>query len=193
MNLIEQIPLVERRVIREGTDVGVQLARTYRASEAELWDAITDPSRLEHWFEPVSGALSEGGRFQFADSGVAGAITTCTPEQRLSLTWEDHGTFSTVEVELSPADPGTRLSITHLAPTDEHWDTYGPAAGGIGWDSSLAALAFHLAMDTDSQEGEEESFIREVALAWSRSAVDAGGDPAEARAQGERTVEFYLG
>lgn len=193
MNLIEQIPLVERRVIRGGTDVGVQLARTYRASEAELWDAITDPSRLEHWFEPVSGALSEGGRFQFADSGVSGTITTCAPEQRLSLTWEDHGTFSTVEVELSPADPGTRLTITHLAPTDEHWDTYGPAAGGIGWDSSLAALAFHLAMDTDSQEGEEESFIRKVALAWSRSAVDAGGDPAEARAQGDRTVEFYLG
>ena len=193
MNLLEQIPLVERRVVREGTDVGVELSRTYLASEADLWDAVTDPFRLEHWFEPLSGALSEGGRFHFADSGISGTIATCVPEQRLDLTWEDNVTFSTVKVALSPADPGTRLTITHLTPTDEHWDTYGPAAGGIGWDSSLAALAFHLAMDTESQEGEEENFIREVALAWSRSSIDAGEDPAEAQAQVDRTIEFYLG
>lgn len=193
MNLLDQIPLVTRRVVREGAGVGVELSRTYAASEVDLWDALTDPARLENWFETVSGTLSEGGRFRLADSGVTGTITTCTPEQLLRLTWEDNDTLSTVEVTLSPADPGTRLSITHLAPADGHWETYGPAAGGIGWDSSLVALAFHMAMDTDAQEGEEETFIREVAAAWAQALVDAAGDPVAARAQAERTIAFYLG
>ncbi|QGU04116.1 SRPBCC domain-containing protein [Corynebacterium comes] len=193
MNLVDQIPLVERRVVREGAGVGVELSRTYLASEADLWDSLTDPSRLEHWFEPVSGTLAEGGRFELAGSGVSGGISTCKPEQLLRLTWDDADNLSTVEITLSPAAPGTRLTVTHLGAADEHWDTHGPAVGGIGWDSSLVALAFHLAMDTESQEGEEETFIREVAHAWSRALVDAGGDPAEARAQAERTIAFYLG
>lgn len=193
MNLIDQIPLVERRVVREGAGAGVELSRTYAASGADLWDALTDPARLEHWFEPVSGELAEGGRFHLAASGVSGTVSTCTAEERLRLTWDDTGDLSTVEITLSPASPGTRLTLTHLGPADEHWETYGPAAGGIGWDSSLAALEFHLAMETDSLEGEEETFIRDVALAWSQASVDAGGDPAAARAQADRTIEFYLG
>lgn len=193
MNLVDQIPLVDRRVVNEGAGVGVELSRTYAASATDLWDALTDPHRLEHWFEPVSGELSEGGRFRLAGSGVSGTILTCTPEERLRLNWDDTGDLGTVEITLSPADPGTRLTITHLGAADEHWDTYGPAAGGIGWDSSLAALDFHLAMETDSQEGDEETFLREAAQAWSRALVDAGADPAEARARAERTIAFYLG
>lgn len=193
MNLLDQIPLVTRRVVREGAGLGVELSRTYPASEVDLWDALTDPARLENWFETVSGTLREGGRFRLADSGVAGAITTCTPEQILCLTWEDNDNLSTVEITLSPADPGTRLTLTHLAPTDEHWELYGPAAGGIGWDSSLVAMAFHLAMDTDAQEGEEEDFIREVAHLWAEALIEAGGDPDAARAQADRTIAFYLG
>lgn len=193
MNLLDQIPLVTRRIVREGAGVGVELSRTYAASEVDLWDALTDPARLENWFETVSGTLKEGGRFRLADSGVAGTVTTCTPERLLRLTWEDNDNLSTVEVTLSPADPGTRLTLTHLAPADEHWETYGPAAGGIGWDSSLVALAFHMAMDTDAQEGEEETFIREVAQLWAEALADAEGDPAAAQIQAERTIAFYLG
>lgn len=193
MNLLDQIPLVTRRVVREGAGVGVELSRTYTASEVDLWDALTDPARLENWFETVSGTLREGGRFRLADSGVAGTVTTCTPERLLRLTWEDNDNLSTVEVLLSPADPGTRLTLKHLAPADEHWETYGPAAGGIGWDSSLVALAFHMAMDTDAQEGEEEIFIREVAQLWAEALADAEGDPAAAQTQAERTIAFYLG
>lgn len=193
MNLLDQIPLVTRRVVREGAGVGVELSRAYPASEVDLWDALTDPARLENWFETVSGALSEGGHFRLADSGVSGTITTCTPERLLRLTWEDNDNLSTVEITLSPADPGTRLTLTHLAPADEHWAAYGPAAGGIGWDSALVALAFHMAMDTDAQEGEEEAFIREVAHLWARALADAEGDSTAARAQADRTIAFYLG
>lgn len=193
MNLVDQIPLVERRVVREGAGVGVELSRSYAASAADLWDALTDPHRLEHWFEPVGGELSEGGRFQLTGSGVSGTILTCTPEERLLLNWDDTGDLGTVEITLSPADPGTLITVTHLGAADEHWDTYGPAAGGIGWDSSLAALDFHLAMETDSQEGEEETFIREVAQAWSQALADVGVDPTEAQARADRTIAFYLG
>lgn len=181
MHLLDQIPLVTRGVTDDGDTVGVTLSRTYDASDVDLWEALTDPSRLEHWFEPVSGDLRAGGTVRCA-GGVTGEILTCTPEQLLRLAWDD-GTPGTLELVLSPAERGTRLTLTHTVPRDEHWDTYGPAVNGIGWDSSLAALALHLAMDTDAAEGEEETFIRRLAAEW--SGVDTP--------QAQRTIDLYLG
>ncbi|NLA56513.1 MAG: polyketide cyclase [Corynebacterium humireducens] len=181
MHLLDQIPLVTRGVTDDGDTVGVTLSRTYDASDVDLWEALTDPSRLEHWFEPVSGDLRAGGTVRCA-GGVTGEILTCTPEQLLRLAWDD-GTPGTLELVLSPAERGTRLTLTHTVPRDEHWDTYGPAVNGIGWDSSLAALALHLAMDADAAEGEEETFIRRLAAEW--SGVDTQ--------QAQRTIDLYLG
>ena len=181
MHLLDQIPLVTRGVTDDGDTVGVTLSRTYDASDVDLWEALTDPSRLEHWFEPVSGDLRAGGTVRCA-GGVTGEILTCTPEQLLRLAWDD-GTPGTLELVLSPAERGTRLTLTHTVPRDAHWDTYGPAVNGIGWDSSLAALALHLAMDADAAEGEEETFIRRLAAEW--SGVDTQ--------QAQRTIDLYLG
>lgn len=181
MNLLDQIPLVTREVLDGDDTVGVTLSRTYDASDVDLWEALTDPARLEHWFEPVSGDLRTGGTVR-CEGGVTGEILTCTPGQLLRLVWDD-GTPGTLEAVLSPAERGTRLTLTHTVPRDGHWDTHGPAVAGIGWDSSLAALALHLAMDTDAVEGEEETFIRRLAAEWS------GADTP----QTQRTLELYLG
>jgi len=181
VHLLDQIPLVTRGVTDDGDTVGVTLSRTYDASDVDLWEALTDPARLEHWFEPVSGDLRAGGTVRCA-GGVTGEILTCTPEQLLRLAWDD-GPPGTLELVLPPAERGTRLTLTHTVPRDEHWDTYGPAVNGIGWDSSLAALALHLAMDADAAEGEEETFIRRLAAEWS------GADTP----QTQRTLELYLG
>ncbi len=181
MNLLDQIPLVTRHTIDEGDTVGVRLSRTYEASDVDLWEAVTDPDRLVHWFEPVAGDLHIHGTVRF-EGGTTAEILACTPEQLLRLAWDD-GTSGTLEVALSPAEGGTRLTVTHTVLRDDHWDTYGPALNGIGWDSSLVALVFHLAMDTDAVEGEEETFIRRLAEEW--SGVD--------KQQAQRTINLYLG
>lgn len=185
MNLLDQIPLTTRRVLLDAPSVTVSLARPYQASEADLWDALTDPARLEYWFEPVTGSLRVGGTYRL-DSGVSGEILECLPEQRLALTWEG----GTVTVTLAEAERGTLLTLTHTFTADEHWDTYGPAATGIGWDSSLVALDLHLAMDDGDDSGDEATFLRALADVW------AAADPEEAgvaKQKAERTTEFYLG
>lgn len=185
MHLVEQILLVTRRVLDVGPDtVGVELSRVYVASERELWESVTDPSRLENWFEPVAGDLRPGGRLRF-DSGVTAEIRDCVPEERLLLQWDD-GTPATLGITLSDGDPGTRLTLTWTGPRDEQWDMFGPALVGIGWDSALVALALHLAMDTEAADGEEETFIRRLAGEW--SGVDKHGVQ-----QAQRTIDLYLG
>lgn len=163
MNLLDQIPLVTRRVRADG----IELTRPYTASARELWEAVTDPSRLEHWFEPVT--LGDG-RFRL-DSGTGGRIRVCTPEEHLSLDWDD----GTLDLRFSPG------SLT-LTLTAAHDSVYGPAVDGVRWDSALVALALHLAMDTEDIEGEEETFLRRVTEEW------AGVDTP----QTQRTIEFYL-
>ncbi|MDO5512979.1 hypothetical protein [Corynebacterium sp.] len=145
MSLLAQIPLVTRRVIDDAATVGVELSRTYTASARELWEAITDPHRLEHWFEPVDPADIE--------------ILTCRAEERLEIRWES-GTLGVT------IDDNT-LTLTYSTERNELWETYGPAIHGIGWDAALAALALHLAMDAENDEGEDEEFLRRVVAEWS--------------------------
>lgn len=191
MNLVDQIPLVERRVRQVDGRVGVVLSRTYLASARELWESCTDPSRLEHWFEPVSGKLTPGGRVTLADSGTTATVDACTPEEHLQLAWDD-GTPGTVTVELSPADRGTRLTLTHLFPTDDAWEEFGPAATGITWDSTLAALAFHLAPDTEMDEEDGETFLRRVVAAWEETARDGGVDEHAAARRSRALLDLHL-
>lgn len=180
MHLVEQIPLVTRRVpdTPDGAAGTVELSRAYAASRRDLWEAVTDPSRLENWFEPVT---RDGESLTF-EGGVRADILECVEEEYLRLTWDD-GSPGTLDIRFEDADPGTRLTLAHSAPRDELWETYGPGLSGIGWDSSLVSLALHLAVDTEAVEGEEEAFIRALAAEW------AGVD----KQQAQRTIEFYLG
>lgn len=155
MNLLEQVPLVTRRVLDEAT-VGVSLSRSFSAATCELWAAVTEADRREMWFGPAEAE-----------------VLACEPEQLLRLDWEG----GVLEITFT----GRTLTLTHTFPRDELWDTYGPALAGIDWDTALASLALHLAMDVESDEGEEEAFIRRLAEEWS---VD--------KQQAQRTVDLFL-
>jgi Activator of Hsp90 ATPase homolog 1-like protein len=53
----------ERRIA--GSEVRtVVLRRSYDAPIEDVWDACTDPDRLNRWFLPVTGELRVGGRYQ---------------------------------------------------------------------------------------------------------------------------------
>jgi uncharacterized protein YndB with AHSA1/START domain len=57
-----------------------------------LWEALTDPDRLTHWFGAVEGDLFQGADFRvrIALAGERrGRVEACEPPQRLMLTMRD--------------------------------------------------------------------------------------------------------
>src|SRR5579862_8124656 len=74
----------------------------------EVWEALTDPERLEEWFateaelDPVPGGEERRATVREAE-----------PEERLVLDWEDGGE---VVLELEEVEGGTRLHVTETSP-----------------------------------------------------------------------------
>lgn len=202
MNLAELITGVTRTVTTQGSHHTVQLEHIYEASPEEIWDAITQPQRLEKWFEPTEGELIEGGRYQLTESDTEGTIQRCDRPRSVNITWEYDGDESAVQVTLQPLEGGTHLTIRHTMEENDHWRTYGPAATGIGWESSLVSLALHLnAASSDilqdlcnfagSTEG--HTYTDDAADAWKTAYVQSGADENQAQQQAIKTAAFYKG
>jgi uncharacterized protein YndB with AHSA1/START domain len=87
------------------------------ASPAEVWEALTDPERLEEWFatEVELDAQPGGeGLFRWGDGDERRAVVReAEPEERLVLDWDDNGE---VVLELEEVDGGTRLHVTETSP-----------------------------------------------------------------------------
>jgi uncharacterized protein YndB with AHSA1/START domain len=188
---------------RDGKPVkAVIAARRYDTDPEDLWNALTSAERIRRWFLPISGDLKLGGKYQF-EGNAGGTITTCEPPRRLEATWEFGGGMSWIALVLSPEAGGTRLVLTHTAPIDPHWDNYGPAAVGVGWDLGLLGLAQHLldpSVDLPIEERNDwaisdqaKSAYRTSAEAWGEAAIESGDPVDVARAAAERTRQFYSG
>ncbi|GAA1430439.1 SRPBCC family protein [Microlunatus lacustris] len=183
----------------------MELRRRYDATVDEVWNAITEPERLGRWLKSVTGDLRLGGSFEL-DGGEHGEILLCDPPRRLRVSWlfgpdadEWPGT-SEVEVRLSrgPAG-GTEFELVHAAAVGEPmFPTYGPGAGGVGWDLNLLALAQFLATgETPDHEEfptppEGREFARRSASAWGEAHLAAGGDPDQVAAAVAATTAFYV-
>lgn len=202
MNVADQINAVARQVAKTGEKHVVVVEQTFPTSPADLWDACTNPDRLPRWFEPVDGDLHQGGRYRLADSGTAGTIEHCKAPTALRITWEYGGDTSHVDVTITESGSHATLTLQHTVPDDDHWQTYGPAAAGIGWDSSFLALAFFIADDpratpeqmatfSTSEEGHE--FITATATSWERAHIASGVAPRSAHEAAKRTADFYRG
>jgi len=93
----------------------------FPASPAEVWEALTEPERLEEWFasEASLDARPGGeGVFRWGDGDERRAVVReVEPEERLVLDWEDDGQ---VVLELEEVDGGTRL---HVVETSPEWST----------------------------------------------------------------------
>jgi uncharacterized protein YndB with AHSA1/START domain len=179
--------------------------RVYDTGRTDLWDALTNPTRIPRWFLPVEGELKPGGRYQLKGN-AGGTITRCEPPQALDLTWEFAGATSWVTVRLADQGKRTRLTLEHIvlkSDVDEHWNKYGPGAVGVGWDLAFLGLGKHLetggaAVDPaaalawmGSDEG--KAYMRGSAKAWCDAHTAAGEDPEVARAMADRTQAFYTG
>lgn len=150
----------------------------------------------------MRGDLTLGGRYALTRSGTEGDILRCEPNRHLAITWEYQGNISHVEVDVIPA-AGARsvLRLTHRCPPDDHWETYGPAATGVGWEESLRSLSLQLAGDVRCAADEMEKFAstsagreltRRSADAWGRVDHEAGTPASTAETRASRTAAFYL-
>ena len=87
----------------------------------EVWEALTDPERLEDWFaNDVDLDLRPGGGASFRWSNGEerhATVTEVDPGRRLAFDWEDEGT---VEFTLDDAADGTRLVVVESSPA---WST----------------------------------------------------------------------
>ena len=89
----------------------------FPSSPDEVWEALTEPDRLEEWFandvelDPRPGGE---GVFRWDDGEERRAVVReAEPGERLVLDWEDDGD---VVLELDEVDGGTRVHVTETSP-----------------------------------------------------------------------------
>lgn len=193
---------VSEELEKEGRTVRkVTLERTYATTPEDLWDAVTNPMRLERFFAPVNGELSLGGRFQI-EGNADGTITECVPPKFFAATWEFGGGMSWIEVSIAPAgEERARITLSHICPIDGHWEKFGAGACGVGWDLSLLGLGAYLSDKSFDRTGgfafmasdEGKAIMAASSEDWGRAAAAGGEDPAQAEAAAKRTTAFYTG
>ena len=85
---------------------------------AEVWEALTEPERLEEWFatEAELDATPGGaGVFRWGDGDERRAtVREAAEEERLVLDWDDDG--GRVVIELEEVDDGTLLRVVESTP-----------------------------------------------------------------------------
>jgi uncharacterized protein YndB with AHSA1/START domain len=97
----------------------VEVEREIVVPEApdEVWEALTEPERLEEWFaSEVELDARPGGEgvFHWGDGDERRAVVRELEEaERLVLDWEDGGS---VAIELEPVVDGTRVHVVETSP-----------------------------------------------------------------------------
>jgi uncharacterized protein YndB with AHSA1/START domain len=93
----------------------------FRAPPEEVWEALTEPDRLEEWFaNEVELDVRPGGagRFRWDDGEERRAVVReVEPEERLVLDWDDEGE---VVFTLEEVPDGTRLLVREVS---AEWST----------------------------------------------------------------------
>lgn len=187
----------------EGQPVrAVRAERSYETDPDDLWDAITNASRIPRWFTQVSGELRLGGHYQL-QGNAGGEILRCEPPRLFAVTWVCDDRMSWLTVTLAPDGArGTHLLLEHVVPVDAHWEKFGSGAVGVGWDLALMGLSRHIEDGSTvdpteamawlgSSEGKE--CISRSGDDWCRVSIAGGLDAGEAKAAAARTRAFYSG
>jgi uncharacterized protein YndB with AHSA1/START domain len=101
-------------------EAAVQVAREMLFSESpgEVWEALTEPERLEEWFATeveLDARPGGAGVFRWGDGEERRAtVREIAAEERLVLDWEDDG--GEVVLELAEVEGGTLLRVVESTP-----------------------------------------------------------------------------
>jgi uncharacterized protein YndB with AHSA1/START domain len=102
----------------------------------EVWDALTEPERLEEWFaSEVELDARPGGEgvFRWGDGDERRAVVReADAAERLVLDWDDGGS---VAIELETVEAGTLVRVVESSPE------FAPALElrAMAWTAALAA------------------------------------------------------
>lgn len=157
--------------------VSVSLRRTYDAPIEDVWDAVTDPERMQRWFMPLSGELRVGGTFQL-EGNAGGTILACEPPRLLRVTFG--GPTSIVELRLTESDDATLLELHHNVPIEIAQSGAGALWVGPGWDGAFMGLGLYLAGDViddpvaAASSPEVQAFSEQSVHAWAAAVKDSG-------------------
>lgn len=118
---------------------------TYNAPPDVVWKAITDADQMRQWFfEPMQEFRPEVGFETQFDVECEGAVyphqwkvTEVVPQQKIAYDW-NYGGFagqSSVLWELTPANGGTKLTLTHAVhePFPDDNPIFSRESGEAGW------------------------------------------------------------
>jgi uncharacterized protein YndB with AHSA1/START domain len=93
----------------------------FPASPDEVWEALTEPERLEEWFATeveLDAQPGGAGVFRWENGEERRAVVReAEPGERLVLDWDDEGE---VVLELEEVEGGTRVHVVETAPD---WST----------------------------------------------------------------------
>src|ERR1700729_3474177 len=86
-----------------------------------VWEAITEPDELQHWFpSAVQADLRVGGKMKFTFEGytlpdgansMPGEVTELDPPRLFAFTWGPPGQEDHLRFELEPVDGGTGCTL----------------------------------------------------------------------------------
>lgn len=134
----------------EGSQASVVFRRLLGHPIQDVWDAITDPAQIEAWFmAKVTREDRAGGRLEMEHPNhvrASGQVLEWRPPRIYEYEWNlpvdaahPEGESSVVRWELTPADGGTLLVLTHRKLTRPT-----AAVFSRGLRSFLDRLAAHL-------------------------------------------------
>jgi uncharacterized protein YndB with AHSA1/START domain len=182
IDIASQIDAIHREVGRKpaahGERVSILFRRHYAAPIEDVWNALTEPERVQRWFMPVSGDLRAGGNFQL-EGNAGGDILRCEPPELLSVTFG--GPTSTLELRLSSDGPdGTVLELEHTVPIEMAGSGAGALFVGPGWDGALMGLDLyvngHVSDDpvAAASSPEAQEFSMRSVSAWAAVITSSG-------------------
>jgi uncharacterized protein YndB with AHSA1/START domain len=185
--LAETYREVGRRRIAAGEARTALMRRRYEAPIEDVWDACTNPDRINRWFLPVTGDFRAGGTFQL-EGNASGEILRCEPPRLLTVTWAyGDRPVDEVELRLSPDQNGvTILELEHATvSTLVEWEGQMldviPGVGA-GWEPALDYLRKFLrrelpdapAVEWYRPTPEDEELVNRYGQAWAALVETAG-------------------
>lgn len=132
-------------VVRDGAGVRLVFRRSYDASAAEVWDALTDPGRLARWFgswtgDPSSGTVSMTMTDEGEQQPTTVRVRSCRPPELLEVEVAGPEGPWPLSVRLVEVAGRTQLTFVH-----ELAEPYDAGSIGPGWQYYLDRLGAVLA------------------------------------------------
>ncbi|HEY2796008.1 MAG TPA: SRPBCC domain-containing protein [Micromonosporaceae bacterium] len=128
------------------------MSRTFEATPARVWQALTSDSELREWYWPrsldptIAVDLRVDGAYRFAsvpaEMAVSGRYLEIVPPSRLvsSWQWDGEDEVSTVTIELAGVGADrTEVTVTHTGLGPDEIESHEQ-----GWSDCLNRLPAHL-------------------------------------------------